>query len=302
MAVILLLILVPGVESMKEQIYLNQGITECDIGDLRVSFLDANVPREYEGIVPHFHSVFELQYVKEGSLSVKSNASSMDTSYGDFILLPPNYFHWTEKTQNTDRYALLFSLSPIKENNGGFSEYEYYTALFDSLSDCYISRSEDISFIIKKISALYMDRGCEHKIKILLSMLFVTLAEHLNESIPEEKAKRPKRGRGKSSRTAIRGMIDDYISLNYAEDGIIEKISNLLHMSRRNTSRIINELFGASLSELVIRQRMNCALGFITESDMPLSKIAEEVGYNSYSAFYKAFVKYYGSSPDYYRV
>ena len=73
-------------------------------------------------------------------------------------------------------------------------------------------------------------------------------------------------------------------------------------MSNRNTARIIKELFDSSLSELIVRQRMNCALSFITESDMALSDIAQRVGYNSYSAFYKAFKKYYGATPESYRV
>ncbi len=281
--------------------YLNQGIIECDIGDMRLSFVDANFPNAFDGPVPHFHSVFELQYVKSGKLIVKNNVKTVSLTGGEFILLPPNFFHRTE-TEDLERYALLFSISPISEGAGSFSEYEYYSSLLNGTDDFVVERSEELASIIDKITEIGLDAKKAHRLKILLQMLFLTLTDMLSQK-QQSKGSSSRKAKGcKSSRAALRGILDDYISINYAEEGMIEKISNLLHMSRRNTTRVINDIFGASLSELIIRQRMNCALVFITESDMTLSEIADRVGYNSYSAFYKAFVKYFGASPDSYRV
>ena len=48
---------------MDNPLRLNNLVIECDIGDMRVSFVDANEVREYDGPMQHFHSAYELQYV-----------------------------------------------------------------------------------------------------------------------------------------------------------------------------------------------------------------------------------------------
>ena len=283
------------------QYYLSKWVTECDIGDLHVSFLGANDKGEGGENHPHFHSAFELQYIKYGAMELKTNQSTLSVSRGEFVILPPNYFHRTLPSDDIVRYSILFTLSRIKKGESAFSEYEHYSAVFENITTCFMARMADVTYIMEKVSELKFDAVDEHKLKILFSMLFVALSDKIEQVFPINKSSGNKKGKGKNSRAALCSLIDDYISLNYAEDGLIDKISEVLHMSRRNTSRVIDDLFGMSLSELIIRQRMNCALGFIKESKMQLSEIADKVGYNSYSAFYKAFIKYYGASPDTYR-
>ena len=281
---------------------LPKGVTECDIGDMRISFIDANEDCEYNGAIPHFHSAFELQYVKRGRVFLKNNVKTLALSEGEFIILPPNFFHRTEIKENTERYALLFYILPKSNNSGSFSEYEHYSSLLDGIDDAILGNNPEIAQIIKKICDVEDDIAKTHKLKIILPMLFLLLTDVVKNSAQVKNTTVSKNARRKSSRAALRGMIDDYISLNYADDSLVEKTANLINMSRRNTARVVNELFGMSLSELIVRQRMNCALSFITESNMPLLEIAGKVGYNSYSAFYKAFIKFYGSSPESYRV
>ena len=298
---VLLIFVKKGGRMNNSQHYLSKWVTECDIGDLHVSFLDTNEKREYAQNLPHFHSAFELQYISKGSMKLKSNNSTFTVSDGELVIIPPNFFHRTIPSSDIERYAILFTLSPIKKAEQEFSEYEHYSAIFENITSCFMARDADITYIMEKVSALSLYPGVEHRLKVLFSMLFITLSDKIEQVFPISNSKNKKYGKGKNSKAALRGLIDDYISLNYAEDGLIDKISDILHMSRRNTARVVNELYGASLSEVIIVQRMNCALGLIKESGMPLSEIAERVGYNSYSAFYKAFVKYYGASPDTFR-
>ena len=287
---------------MDNPLRLNNLVIECDIGDMRVSFVDANEVREYDGPMQHFHSAYELQYVKAGEVYLKTNNSRITLKQGQYVIIPPDYFHWTEVSEGTERYSVLFTYSPLLNKNSGFSEYERYTDILHSLAEPAVSCSENVDFFASALYSLQPYPNMLHKLKILMQGLFVYSATGIENNLKKYEKSDKNRGRVRKERPQLRGTIDDIITLRYNEDGLMNKISGMLHMSNRNTARIINELFDCSLSELIVRQRMNCALSFITESNMPLGDIAQRVGYNSYSAFYKAFKKYYGSAPESYRV
>ena len=78
---------------MKGMLKLEEPALNCEIGALCVSFADANEERLYESPRQHFHSVFELQYIKEGSMVLKSNSFVAVIKKGQFVLIPPNFFH-----------------------------------------------------------------------------------------------------------------------------------------------------------------------------------------------------------------
>ena len=75
-------------------------------------------------------------------------------------------------------------------------------------------------------------------------------------------------------------------------------MAKALNMSSRNCSRVVKNLLGKSICELVTQQRMHIAKSLITKTDRQLSDIAEAVGYKTYVAFFTAFKKYYGISPN----
>ena len=225
---------------------------------------------------------------------LKSNTSDAIVEKGQFVLIPPNFFHRTELSPSVSRYAVLFTVSP--------SSREGDSSAFGSLETPLVSSSFDVDYYAKKAFGAMKSRADAYKIKHYLTGLFISLTE-LTESQAHNND-HPSCGGRPSRRESlkIRGLIDDIVTLYYAEDDLGGKIADAIHMSRRNTARIVNKLFSCSLSVLVTRQRMNCALSFIRDTDMALYDISAKVGYNTYSAFYKAFKKYYGKSPEEYRV
>lgn len=76
------------------------------------------------------------------------------------------------------------------------------------------------------------------------------------------------------------------------------------HLSSNRTyvSGCVRHILGKSLAEYIDALRLSefiCRLK--TEEEKCLFILAEEVGYSSYTTFYRAFVKNYGMSPAEYR-
>ena len=54
---------------------------------------------------------------------------------------------------------------------------------------------------------------------------------------------------------------------------------------------------GEDFKSLVVRQRINTANALMKTTDLTLDEISREIGYNSYSGFYMAYIKLMGYPP-----
>ena len=62
-------------------------------------------------------------------------------------------------------------------------------------------------------------------------------------------------------------------------------------------STLLTKELGKSFSELVLEQRMERAAAVLRGTQLPVSELAELLGYRNTSTFYKAVREYYGMSP-----
>lgn len=287
---------------MDQNVKYTDPVINITVGNLKVSFADANEPRSFDKPIRHFHSSYELQYVVKGALCLRTNDKTFIVKAGEYVLVPEGCFHWSEPSVDIERYAVLFTLSCIGSEGANNSEYDRYSSIFSSLSGPVVLSCTDLDFYVAKLRSLPINSTESHVVKHLFMGVFISLSLNLpseNEFLASANSKSAFRRR---SSLEVRGTIDDALTMLYNENGLLGKISDMLHTSRRNTARIVNEIYGCSLSELIARHRMNCALSLITNTNDPLTEVASNVGYNTYSAFYKAFKKYYGKSPEMYRM
>lgn len=83
-------------------------------------------------------------------------------------------------------------------------------------------------------------------------------------------------------------IIQEFISTNYNKKIKLSDLACELHLSERQTERLVREYTGNSFKEEVRKIRMNVANQLLASSGMTLSEVAEYVGYESYAGFWKA--------------
>ncbi len=93
-----------------------------------------------------------------------------------------------------------------------------------------------------------------------------------------------------------------YIDANFKEDINIEKVEAVCHYSYRNINRIFEALHQETIGKYIKRLRLEKAAQYLKYSDIKVSNIAYEVGFEDRAAFSKAFKSKYGSSPSAFRV
>ena len=91
-----------------------------------------------------------------------------------------------------------------------------------------------------------------------------------------------------------------YIQTNYSRVKIKE-LAERFHYSERQITRIVYNCTGQSFEALVTRLRMERAAQLLTNTDTPIGKISQDVGYATISSFYRIFSATYACAPAAYR-
>lgn len=91
--------------------------------------------------------------------------------------------------------------------------------------------------------------------------------------------------------------IDDHL-----KEGInIQKVEEISHYSYRNINRIFTAINGETIGKYIKRLRLEKGAQYLRYSEMGVSEIAYEVGFEERAAFNKAFKNKYGCSPSTFR-
>lgn len=95
-------------------------------------------------------------------------------------------------------------------------------------------------------------------------------------------------------------MLDDYFLTHY-KTGTLKELADKLHLSTRQTQRIIAKLYHQTFREKMNTARLQQAKLYLTETTLSVSCISDMSGYSSLETFSQLFIKEEGQSPTRYR-
>lgn len=96
-------------------------------------------------------------------------------------------------------------------------------------------------------------------------------------------------------------QIMEMIETNYMREIRLTDLAKHFYLSANYLSILIKKETGLTFSELLIQKRIALARKMLTETNLPIQYIMEQVGYKDYSCFIKLFKKHTGSTPYAYR-
>lgn len=105
----------------------------------------------------------------------------------------------------------------------------------------------------------------------------------------------------KESQGNIMDEICEYIDQNFTEKLVLSDIAEKFFISYSHLSKMFHETYGVSFQEYLISKRMVYSEQLLQCPTMNLQEISEAVGYNNVFNFSRAFKKYYGVSPTFYK-
>ncbi|HHV10148.1 MAG TPA: helix-turn-helix transcriptional regulator [Clostridiales bacterium] len=90
----------------------------------------------------------------------------------------------------------------------------------------------------------------------------------------------------------------EFVNKNYTDVNLSsQSIADYMNMSGRYIMKKFKQCTGISLNEYILDIRMKQAVYLLTHSDLPINKVAENIGIENENYFYRLFKKVYGCTP-----
>lgn len=203
-----------------------------------------------------------------------------------YIIKPLTYYEICgDEDEKMDRYHISFS-----SQNIGCELYDFVKSLFGDNSACAIIKDFSVSEISRIFAGLvFAERlSPESKDQYIAAMLVQVLV--LLSSSDNRKTY--------SSSGELASEIADFISKSLAENRFLtlDEIAKTFFVSKFYLCRAFKSYSGISVHAYINKKRIMMAKQYI-DSGMSAKLASEAVGYQDYSAFYRAYVKVTGKSP-----
>lgn len=247
----------------------------------------------------HSHTYFELMLCCNNGFSLALNDGSvLPMGTNDVCLIPPGVYHRScDPSPSAKKMAIRFYCT--RNLNPG-NVFNTFTAAMASRSSLvHLGQQQELMRLTVLLRReLREDRlACNPCVQALLTQLFVQLLRILCKDIPVQTSTRKPPVELAGRRLAI----EEFFNSRHAEPITEVDLAQHLHISKRQLSRVLQQLYGSSFRKLLIDIRLSHAVQLLTTTELNAEEIASRVGYNSVSGFYEAFRKRYGISAGSYK-
>ena len=243
-------------------------------------------PEEKEEYFPaHWHESLELHYILTGESVIYINQSPVIAKEGDLVICNSNELHQGFcSAAPMESCRLLFSLedlSPEMDNRG----YVFQN---------HIQKDEVIKQLFLELCREEANQapGYKQACKAIVTQLMVHLCRnYVVQTLSREDTRRQKKNRERCNRLIT------FIEANYANPIANQDMADLVHLSKDRFEHFFRENFGLSALQYIQNYRMKTAKKLIKEGNIPISKVAEMVGFADYNYFGRTFRNHYGCTP-----
>lgn len=233
----------------------------------------------------HWHSFLEIEVFIEGSGMHEFNNQSVPIKSGDVLLLSTIDSH--QVTLNRGMRNINMSLSPKVLHKTVLAQLNLTHPLHISLTQ------EELQDLLTKIDILFAEQ--EHH-GILTNVKTTSI---INELVIDILQKSPT-DMAPPSNPLLYEMIN-YIKKHYKTNISISEIAKEFSLTPNYCGHLFKKTMGMSVNTYLNTLRLNHACNALLNTDLPISEIAYESGFNSLEYFHVTFKKFYGVTPAKYR-
>ena len=276
-------------------------IIEIFLGNIKVRIQILGLTQQATKTNPltHSHASFEFHTMLRYGASLEFEGEAITLNEGESVMIFPEAFHRFSKQ---DDGSAIASFSFFIERNTNKKE-DYYSLISENINPSgkayLLFKSDFAAEYIKKImiKIFSSDPFAAEEIRALFILLFSSIFSDMAKA----DAKRMTISSDYENFDARTLMIENYLNANYTKSIKLSDLAKELHLSTKQTERMVKQTYGRSFLKQVLRMRMKSAKELLADGDTEIRGIAERVGYQSYNGFYLAFKKAVGMTPEEYR-
>ena len=253
-----------------------------------------NAGRSFQ-IPVHWHDEFEIIYVRSGFLTVSISGESYIGKTGEaFVVSPGNLHLMGAQTGTVDYYTFLFPLKYISFRTDDMLDEK----LLEPLNSGHLMicpRVKDTAKeLCEQLIEIYMAKKDESESKITTQVRTKII---LLQFILEMWKKGFVIENDTNGRNTVEKEMVSYIQQNFTGKISLREFGEQFHLSEKYISRYFKEHFHITLSQYVTYLRLEHAKQLLQDTNIPITEIAMQSGYQNVSYFIRSFKKAYGVSP-----
>lgn len=234
----------------------------------------------------HLHPQIELFFIISGETSVTVRGESRVLQPGSLAVIFPNQIHSYTSLQPGNRAALIICDLPL---TGGFSE----TLLQWHPKDPFLLPEmlhSNVAFAVQEMITEKSNGNnravCTALMQLILARVLPQMSLHRNRS---------------SDYQELTYQIAQYVAEHYREPLTLDVLSKQLGFSRFHLSHVFSEKIGQHFSTYLSSIRTDCACALLSNTNLSVTEIAAESGFESQRTFFRAFQAHCGMTPLAYR-
>lgn len=256
------------------EIYIRHAVDEC--------------PKE-ENFVMHIHDRCEIYFLVSGRMHYLVESTEYPLEEKSLMLMQPSEAHKAKVMESVryERYAMNFPLSFAKK----LDPEGYLTKAFmqrELGKNNYYGPTEMDMSLVEKLFMEMMEET-EEKRHLTLTTHLLFLLDLISRSFQKKELVN-----GTSGNLSARMV--SYVNRHLFEEISVQELAEQFYISSSQFGRIFKAATGAPPWEYIMRKRLHAAKEKIREG-MPAYQAAERCGFGDYSAFYRAYLRYFGYAP-----
>lgn len=261
------------------------------------------VIRDYEYTMPtkHFHDEYEIYYLVEGERYYFIGQHTYHIKKGCLVFINRNEIHKTGIASSPYHDRILIELA--QEPFGSFFSQFGDLSLSEFFNKCNgimeVEPAEQpfVENLLLEIQSEIHHRLPGYRLSVM-SKLSHLLIYALRYS--ESHQKLPSKASSMARHQKV-DQVADYITTHCNESISLETLADTFFVNKCYLSRIFKEVTGFTVNEYINVHRISMAHKLLTNTDLTMSEIASECGYESLTYFEKVFKTYREISPLKYR-
>ncbi len=243
----------------------------------------------------HRHADIEFNYCISGELEIIIDKKHYCLHAGELALINPMVSHSVPKAQDQACKCLSVTLgaSFLRRHFASFSQNRFRSAV------CRLSNeSEDHARLraLLEEAARWKGEEGEYAELMLAGVLYQICANLTLELCREET-----HGGEDLRMVANVEKALELIYYRYAEPLTVEDAAAVTGYGKSNFCKIFKRIAGDSFHQVLNRQRVEIACGFLSETATSVANIAQEVGFSDSKTFCRIFKRFQGVTPGEYR-